>query len=350
MSSENRVNLAVVGSGPAGLAAALGLAGLGQPCRLIGPAPDPNDPRTAALFTGSIAMLRHLGVWDACRAASAPIRAIRIVDDTGGLLRAPETLFTAAEAGEDAVADGVLGYNVPNAALTRALVEKVRAEPRLEWTAARVAGIAIDADTARMMLDSGATYRPGLCARLVAAADGRGSLCRAAAGIGTRTWTHDQAALVTSFTHGRPHHDISTELHRRGGPLTVVPLPGRASSLVWVDRPAPIAALAALDDAGFRASLEGRLQGLLGSLGEIAPRRAFQLSGMTATRFAASRVALVGDEEELANAERDYRTALADQGADEVTRLQRLESVLKLELSIADLRRQIAAAEAAGSQ
>jgi 2-octaprenyl-6-methoxyphenol hydroxylase len=67
------------------------------------------------------------------------------------------------------------------------------------------------------------------------------------------------------------------------------------SSLVWVERPDEAQRLAALSEADFRAILEERLQGLLGSVGEIGPRAVFPLSGLTAERFGLNRVALVGE-------------------------------------------------------
>ena len=134
-----------------------------------------------------------------------------------------------------------------------------------------------------------------IAARLVIAADGRNSICRQAAGIAARTWTYRQSAIATRFVHSRPHDGISTEFHRHAGPLTTVPLPGLASSLVWVDRPAIAAHLAGLDDAAFRATLEARLYGLLGSIGEIGARQTFPLSGLIAERLAKNRVALVGE-------------------------------------------------------
>jgi 2-octaprenyl-6-methoxyphenol hydroxylase len=45
----------------------------------------------------------------------------------------------------------------------------------------------------------------------------------------------------------------------------------------------------------FRAAIEERLQGLLGGVGEIGPRALFPLSGLSASSFAADRVALVGE-------------------------------------------------------
>src|SRR5690349_7398198 len=107
---------AVVGAGPAGLAAALALGRTGLKTELIGPpAQKPNaapDRRSAALFAGSIEFLKNLGVWDAVAAESEPITAIRMIDDTGSLLRAPEVTFTAAELG---LAE--FGWNIPNRTL-----------------------------------------------------------------------------------------------------------------------------------------------------------------------------------------------------------------------------------------
>lgn len=317
----------VVGTGPAGLAAAMALAAVGTEVAVVGPAPvlrpqsalrmggretvpptggggiasggrtsdditvEPparaRDTRSAALFTGSIDFLRNLGVWDAVASESAPLHAIRIIDDTGGLLRAPEVLFEAGEIGLD-----VFGYNVPNAALVAALHHAAAQHPRVHMVAtAAVTSV----DIGHWQATLRTTEHAELATRLIVAADGRQSLCRSAAGIGTQSWAYEQSAIATSFAHRRSHDGVSTEFHRPGGPCTTVPLPGLASSLVWVDRPAIAHRLADLPVAEFRAALEDRLHGLLGILGEIGLRRLFPLSGLTADRFGQNRVALVGE-------------------------------------------------------
>ncbi|MEW5962713.1 MAG: UbiH/UbiF family hydroxylase [Pseudomonadota bacterium] len=288
MIKNENFDVVVAGGGPAGLAAAVALARLGFATALVtkeSAAGGRPDNRTAALFTGSITFLRNLGVWDGVAAVSAPISAIRILDDTGALLKAPEVVFTAAEIGLDA-----FGYNVPNSPLVDALLAVARRLP-LAVIEAGVAEVAIAEDGVTLALESGARLR----GRLVVGADGRRSLCRQAAGIATDSWSYDQAALTTSFTHQRPHAGVSTEFHRPAGPFTTVPLPGTASSLVWVERPEVAERLAALDDQAFRAMLEDRLQGLLGPIGTVAPRARFPLSGLTARGFARNRVALVGE-------------------------------------------------------
>jgi 2-octaprenyl-6-methoxyphenol hydroxylase len=289
---SKQFSAAVVGGGPAGLAAALALGKAGAttllaapPHRAHGQVP---DNRTAALFAGSIELLKNCGAWAAIAPDSAPIRAIRIVDDTGGLLRTPEVLFTASEVGLD-----VFGWNVPNRALVSGLLEAALA-PESNVTAhptRGIAGLEIGPDAVTLTSEEGDRFN----ASIVVAADGRNSICRAAAGITTRTWRYEQAAIATTFRHARPHRDISTEFHRSAGPLTTVPLPGLASSLVWVERPEEAKRLAALGEDAFRSELDERLQGLLGSIGEIGPRAVFPLSGLTAEAFGRHRVALVGE-------------------------------------------------------
>jgi len=71
----------------------------------------------------------------------------------------------------------------------------------------------------------------------VVAADGRGSRLRELAGIDVTTIRYGQKALVFQVSHEMPHEHISTEVHRSGGPFTLVPLAGddqRASAVVWM--------------------------------------------------------------------------------------------------------------------
>lgn len=282
----------VVGGGPTGLAAALALAKSGVRTAVAGaphrPAGDRPDMRTAALFPGSITMLQNIGVWDRLKDISAALEAIRIVDDRGALLRAPEVTFRPADAGVSS-----FGYNVANAPLTSALDACCRdaGSGVTMFDTAGVRALDIDATGVTLELAEGCSLR----ARLVAGADGRGSLCRRSAGIESDAWRYDQSALTTVFSHSRPHHGISTEFHRPHGPCTTVPMVGLASSLVWVERPEEAERLAGLDDAAFRSALEDRLGGLLGTVGRLSPRVVFPLSGASARSFGKNRIALVGE-------------------------------------------------------
>src|SRR5262249_35132343 len=109
------------------------------------------------------------------------------------------------------------------------------------------------------------------------------------------TWNYPQVAIATSIAHTRPHDGITSELQRRPGPLTTAPLPGLQSAVVWVEAPSEAARLATLAEDDFKAELETRLQGLLGTIEAIGPRARFPLSGLSAARMAQARIALVGE-------------------------------------------------------
>jgi 2-octaprenyl-6-methoxyphenol hydroxylase len=286
MKNDTSFDVAVVGTGPAGLASALALAGLGARVVAIGAAPASRDTRTAALFGGSITLLDNLGVGDVWRSAGEPITGIRIIDDMGSLLRAPEVTFTAAEASLDR-----FGYNVPNAHLVEALRWRASELPQLALVDATVDEVVVGVAGTEIHLADGRN----LVAQLIVGADGRLSLCRKAAQIPVKTWAYEQSAVACSFAHRRPHGGISTEFHRPAGPFTVVPSRGNTSSLVWVERPDVAKELAALEEAAFRQALEQRLQGMLGAVGDLGPRGVFPLTGMAAQTAGRNRVALVGE-------------------------------------------------------
>ncbi len=288
----------MVGTGPVGLVAALALAGSGAEVTLAGPDPlapeTPPDQRTTALFGGSVEMLRHLAVWPQLAAQAAPLSGLRLIDDTGGLFRAPEILFEAREIDAEA-----FGYNIANANLVAGLARALGSRSDVLRIPSPVRALTPAADSIVAQFENGTDW----IGDLVIGADGRKSVCRQAAGIGQRGWSYPQTALATRFIHSRAHGGVSTEFHRRSGPLTTVPMapspssPGtpHQSSLVWVETPGEAARLMCLDEGTFAAELHLRLQGLLGEIGAIGPRAAFPLSGLAAEPPARARTILAGE-------------------------------------------------------
>ena len=276
----------VVGGGPAGLTAAIALASGGLATVLVGKRPARPDNRTTALFAGSVTALQTLGVWDLCAAQAAPLKIMRIVDDTGRLWRAPEVKFAAEEIGLEA-----FGYNIENTHLVAALEQRAGALADLRLVEDEVRSVEPDDDAVTVTLKSGGPLRTPL----VIAADGRRSLCRAAAGIAVDQRDYKQVALTVCLKHTRPHRDSSTEFHTAGGPFTLVPLPGLRSSLVWVLDPAQADAIAALDDAALAMEIERASHSILGKIAVEPGRGLFPLSVATARRFGAQRIALVGE-------------------------------------------------------
>jgi 2-octaprenyl-6-methoxyphenol hydroxylase len=276
----------VVGGGPAGLTAAIALAQGGISTVLAGKRPARPDNRTTALLGGSVTALEALGVWDLCAGQSAALKIMRIVDDTGRLWRAPEVKFESGEIGLDA-----FGYNIGNHDLVTALEQRAKGLTNLRLIDAEVTAVEPDEDSVTVTLKSGETLQ----APLVVGADGRRSLCRKAAGIGTQQHDYKQVALTVCLSHSRPHRDTSTEFHTPSGPFTLVPLPGLRSSLVWVLAPHKADEMAALDDNELADEIERAAHSILGKIKLELGRGLFPLSTVTAHRFGHNRIALVGE-------------------------------------------------------
>jgi 2-octaprenyl-6-methoxyphenol hydroxylase len=277
----------VAGSGPAGLVAAcLAATHRFTTAMITGPPNERPDPRTVALMMPSLAVLEECGIWPAMlQEWAAPLRNLRLVDDTGALLAAPELVFSASELGLDA-----FGWNIPLARLKPALEARAR-DLGVSFRADSVLGFSADAEKATLSLGDGGT----LAAKVAMAADGRHSLLRRAVGIGTVSWAYDQTAIAASFAHSQPHRDVSSEYHKPAGPFTTVPLPGRSSSLVWMEKPARAAELMNFDDRTLAAEIQALNHGELGLVSDIGPRQSFPMSGARAETFAKDRVMLIGE-------------------------------------------------------
>jgi len=276
----------IVGGGPAGLTAAIALAGAGIATALIAPPAPTVDNRTTALLAGSVTALDTLGIWERCRAEAAPLRVLRIVDDTARLLRAPEVRFEASEIGLAA-----FGHNIENRFLLAALAARARELPALTLIEDAAEAVVVENGKVTVRREAGAP----LTARLAIGADGRHSRCRMAAGIATQGWSYPQIALTFNLRIGRQHKDTSTEFHTEDGPFTLVPLPGLRASLVFVANPADAPRLTALPDQELAAEIERRSHSILGKVTVEPGRGVFPLQVETARSFGARRIALIGE-------------------------------------------------------
>jgi 2-octaprenyl-6-methoxyphenol hydroxylase len=283
---SQRVDVAVIGAGPAGLTAAVALATAGIETALVGAPPAHPDNRTTALLATTVAALTQLRVWERCSSEAAPLGVMRIVDATRRIWRAPEVRFTAAEIGL-----GAFGWNIENRHLVAALAGRADELPGLRRIEAQAVQVVPGDDHVDISLDGGGV----VSAKLVVGADGRRSVCREAAGIAVTRHAYPQVALSYTLRHTRPHHNISTEFHTEQGPFTLVPLNGLRSSLVCVVAPAEADRLGALADPALNAELERRSHSLLGKIAVEPGRGSFPLASEIAQRFADRRIALVGE-------------------------------------------------------
>lgn len=277
---------AVIGGGPAGLAAAIALAQAGARTALVARRVPYADNRTTALLGASVDLLEGLDVWPRCKAKAAALEVMRLVDDTGRLFRAPEVRFSSHEIGLDA-----FGYNIDNRSLMLALEERAGELPNLVRFDDEAESVVIEADDVAVRTASGQF----LSARLVVGADGRHSLCREAAGIEVTRRELNQTALTFNLGHARPHRNVSTEFHTPHGPCVFVPLPGDRSSVVWVSAPAEAERLRSLSDEELSGAIEKQSHSILGRMTVEPGRNLFPLAIERPRSFGRDRIALVGE-------------------------------------------------------
>jgi 2-octaprenyl-6-methoxyphenol hydroxylase len=294
-----KTDILVSGGGVAGLtaAAAFGSAGFSVICTdPAAPITDRDatgaDQRSTAFLHPSIPVLIAAGLWSRLAPHAAPLQIMRIVD-AGGPVAEPRVIkdFDAAE-----ISDQPFGWNLPNWLLRREMVARLADLPNVTF----LPGIA----TARVMTreaEALATLSDGrrVTARLIVAADGRDSAVREAVGITVKTTRYGQKALAFATTHPLPHHNVSTEIHRSGGPFTLVPLPDRdgkpSSAVVWMETGPQVARLSALSVAEFEAAMTERSCGILGPLTLVSALTTWPIITQVAEHMIAERVALIAE-------------------------------------------------------
>jgi 2-octaprenyl-6-methoxyphenol hydroxylase len=294
-----RVDVLISGGGVAGLSAAAAFGAAGFATMVVDPEPPVTDAaaagadlRTTAFLQPSRAVLEAAGIWSRLAPHAAPLQVMRIVD-AGGEAPEPRIVkdFDAADISEEP-----FGWNLPNWLLRREMVARLAELPGVTFRP----GVATQRlftreSEARVTLSDGSQ----VAARLVVAADGRGSTIREAAGIGVRTLRYGQKALAFAVTHPIPHAQVSTEIHRSGGPFTLVPLPDRegvpASAVVWMETGPEVARLAALPVEEFEAAMTARSCSVLGPLRLVTRRSVWPIISQVADRMAGERVALVAE-------------------------------------------------------
>ena len=284
-------DVVVVGAGAVGLSLGIALARAGIGTVLVGTVDARPTGRTVALLEGSVGFLARLGVWEQLRPSAEPLKVMRLVDDTGSLFRGPPLDFDAREIGRDC-----FGYNIQNHLLVEALAGAARGVPGLTLRPGRLDAFAFGPDRVT------ATGPDGVAATgaLLVASDGRRSAARKAAGIGARETPYPQDALTTTLHHDRPHRNVSTEFHTRGGPFTLVPLPGTAeaphrSSLVWGMAPEAAERRAALSPERLARDIERQSRMLLGRVRVAGTVGRFPIGALKADRIVGPRVALAGE-------------------------------------------------------
>lgn len=292
-------DIVVSGGGIAGLAAAAAFGADGYSVLCLDPAPPVTDRdavgadlRTTAFLQPAQAFLDEVGLWARLADHAMPLQVMRIVDAGGEEPTARVTKeFNASD-----ISDQPFGWNLPNWLLRREFVAHLESLESVTFRAGvGTTSLFTREAEARVGLSDGTKVR----CKMVIAADGRASPMRKAAGIDVQTTRFGQKALAFAVTHPIPHANVSTEIHRTGGPFTFVPLPdldGRPSSaIVWMEEGPKAVALMALETEAFEEAMTTRSCSLFGPLTLASRRTLWPIISQHAERLSGERIALVAE-------------------------------------------------------
>ncbi|MDX8351371.1 UbiH/UbiF family hydroxylase [Cognatiyoonia sp. IB215182] len=293
---RDETDILIAGGGLAGLTAAAALGTAGFHVTLVDPTPQVThaddagaDLRTTAFLQPAQQFLEAAGLWTALAPHAAPLQVMRIVDAAVE----PHVMrdFDAKD-----ISDKPFGWNLPNWLLRREIVARLETLPNVDFRPE----VGFDRMVARtknaIVTLSDATQ---VTAKLVIGADGRNSAVRQAQGIRTQTLRYGQKALTFAVTHTSPHNNISTEIHRSGGPFTLVPLPDHegkpCSAVVWMESGAEVQRLANLPQGALENAANERSAWTYGPLNLVSKRMVWPIISQVADRLTAPRTALVAE-------------------------------------------------------
>lgn len=294
-----KTDIFISGGGVAGLTAAAAFGAAGFSVVIADPMPPITnseaqgaDLRTTAFLQPARDFLIAAGLWERLAPHATPLQIMRIVD-AGGAEPTPRVTadFNAADIGELP-----FGWNLPNWLLRREMVARLSELPNVDFRAGvGFAGLLARTTEARVTLSDGSR----ISAKLVIGADGRTSPVRQASGISAKTTRYGQKAVTFAVTHDAPHDNISTEVHRTGGPFTLVPLPDHngkpCSAVVWMEDGPEANRLAAVPEPDFNQAATERSAGTYGPLTLASRRMVWPIISQAADRMTSQRVALVAE-------------------------------------------------------
>lgn len=287
MSSDSvKSDITIVGTGAAGLIAAVVLAKRGWSVTLVGKPAAADDWRTVALMHDSVDFLEKEGLWDPAADSATPLKDMRLIDAGGRVFHAPTVTFRSAEIGLPA-----FGQNIPLREFTARLAEEISAADSVIMISGEAMGFRQTDDEVAVSLADGTSVVSGL----LADASGKRSDLRELAGLEVKRFDYPQAALVTVLDHMVDHQFISTEFHTRTGPMTFVPMQGNRCGLVLMETPEEAERLASLHPEQLALEVEHRSQSFLGRLSISAPVQVFPLSGHYAPDLVSGRYAAIGE-------------------------------------------------------
>jgi 2-octaprenyl-6-methoxyphenol hydroxylase len=288
----------ISGGGIAGLTSACAFAKAGFDVVCVDPLPPitnseniNSDLRSTAFLQPAKSTLKNAGLWENFEKFATPLEVMRLAD-AGGINNEIRTVadFNASEISEEPFA-----WNLPNWLLRRELVNHIQSLSNVTLLFGQKTGRITSRTTENLVMVGNEQYS----CQLLIGADGRNSSTRQEMKIPIKTWRYGQKAMAMAVYHSSPHKNISTEIHRSGGPFTTVPLPDHngkhMSSIIWMEKSDRANTLHKMDEAQFNKELNARSCNILGEIKLASQRNLWPIISQKSSEIYGQRFALIAE-------------------------------------------------------
>ncbi|PSR16266.1 2-octaprenyl-6-methoxyphenyl hydroxylase [filamentous cyanobacterium CCP3] len=287
--AELAVDVAIVGGGIVGLTLATALGSCGMSIAVI-------EAQTAAAATSrqrayafsltSADIFKGLGLWPHIGSKICHFDKVQLSDgDYGRVVQ-----FLPTDLGTDAVY-----YGAEHGVLMTALQGAIAAAANIHYLCSST--VKAIHDQGEWVVAEVSTPEGMVRVRspLMVAADGKGSLLRQRAGIGSVGWRYRQSCVTTVLEPEHSHQNTAYERFWPSGPFAILPLPGNRCQIVWTAPHAEAEAILSMPEAEFMAALGQRYGTQMGQLKRLTAPALFPVQLMQCDRYIQPRLALVGD-------------------------------------------------------
>lgn len=286
-----KVEVFISGGGIAGLTLACLLANANIRTAIIDPffpKKAEHGTRTAAIMNSLLHLFEDIGILEEIKSFSAPLQALKIKDTASSHFKAPlEKTFYASEIEQDA-----FSWNIPNNLLRHSLY---KAASKLEKITIIDNDQICDFEYSQSGIEIHTKQGIKMTCALLVGADGRNSFVREHSIINAELTDTMQTAITTIIEHTKPHENTSIEIHKSGGPFTLVPLPGKTSSLVWVEETKYREAIEKLKKDEITKKIQNLSQNILGEISVKKPIQFTPISTLKTNNIIDGRIALVAE-------------------------------------------------------
>lgn len=290
----NKVEVFISGGGIAGLTLSLLLAKSGIKTAII----DPNfsqinknieqGTRTAAVMTSLLTIYEEIGILSDIKGYSSPLKHLRLIDAPSRHFQSQiERIFDATEINTDA-----FSWNIPNSLLLNSLYKQAQKTKHLLIIKNDKIDT-IDITTSHVSIKTKEKQR-FYCSLLVGA-DGRNSFVRQQSNIKATITPTNQTAITAILSHTKHHKNTSTEIHKGGGPFTMVPLSKNLSSLVWIEKTEKIDKILSQKKTEITHSIQTLSQNILGKITLQSKIESFPINTLKTNKIIDKRTALIAE-------------------------------------------------------